>query len=65
MVKKVGKLWVVDLGGREEVCVTREVAQKLLDQYNAAHATKPQVYQSFEDAMEDHGEDEDDLAEEE
>ena len=32
MVKKQGKLWVVDLGGREEVCVSREVAQKLLDQ---------------------------------
>ena len=73
MITKQGKLWVVNLGGREEVCVTKAVAQKLLDQYTAAHnkkdplaelAAKPPVYQSFEAAMADHGEDEGDFVEE-
>ena len=64
MVKKQGKYWVVNLGGREETCTTQAIAQKLLDQYNAAHAPKPPVYRTFEEAVADHGEDEEDLAEE-
>ena len=74
MITKQGKLWVVNLGGREEVCATKAVAEKLLDQYTAAHnkkdplaelAAKAPVYESFEAAVEDHGEDEGDLEEEE
>lgn len=73
MVTKQGKMWVVNLGGREEICASKAVAERLLDQYNAAHnkvnplealRSKAPVYESFEDAVEDHGEDEGDFVEE-
>ena len=65
MITKRGKLWVVTIGNKEEVCVSEAVAKSVLSKYSKAKtpleelAAKAPAYSTFKIAPKQMEEDED------